>query len=493
MSFLDNRHPVWKEKNKRWDYTWDNYTGEYAKHDRVELYQKKSNKRLNSDKYLQRKVQAETEEAYFERIATTDPILLFPTAVDSINGISYGKEDETVRDWGDLGDPEEDGTISSKLWHDADGSGTNWVPLMKQMGIKQTVLHRVWGMVDGIKETVFETDGEEQSEVIGEATVHIIDPQSVVDWFPNHNPTQVLIKESSDLRTSILDTDTDREADTYILYELEGWTRYIDNEGSPEIIGQGMYDFWVDNERTQRMLPIFPVEVPIPREVGYLLSIKQNHIYNAKSIRDFSVRNMSFATLVLSATDAQYNDFIDNIKKGYRVIRQEPDSSGDHRYIAPPSDYLAEAGEILENNKKDFMESAFKSYGDAARQVTATEIRQESRSGVEAFLNLLITSLDEFENKCLWLLEQVYFPNETGRWGKAFVKRSDDFTPKDVEAAMEQTSATILNADRAKAMSTHQKVKQLHPGWEKEEIEEEVKRIREEQGAVEVPGNMVGG
>ena len=431
MSFLQNRHPQWEDKKDRWEFAWDNYSGEYARHDRIDLFKKGKNKKLTSDKYLHRKVQAETLEAYAERILTSDPVLLFPTAVDSLNGI---------------------------------------------------------------KEQQFLTEDDEVvSEVVGEASVHILDPVSVVDWYPNENPTQVLVKEAADMRSSIMDTDSQRDRDTFILYTLEGWTRYIEVEGNPQEIESGEYEFYETENREVQTLPIFPVELPMPRDIGYLLAMKQNHIYNAKSIRDFSVRNMSFATLVLSATEDQYNQFIQDIAKGYRVIREDPDNSGQHKYISPPSDYLNEAREILSEDKQAFMESAFKTYGDAAKQATATEIRQESRSGVEAFLNLLVTSLDEFENKCLFLLEQVYFSEEPGRWGEASVERSTDFTPKDIEEALNKLSGVVRNASQANAMSTRRKVELLNPDMTEEEIQEEVDRINEERGAVEMPSNFVGG
>jgi len=353
-NFLENRHPQWVKQKERWDFSWDNYTWDYAAHDRVDLshiYGRKGNKSLTYfDKYLHRKIQAETVEAYLERIVTSDPVALFATAVDSINGISYSADEGTVREWGDLGDPEDKDSTANKLWHDADGHGTNWLPLMKRMGIKQSVMHRVWGLVDGIKE-------DADAEVIGEASVHIIDPQSVVDWYPNSNPTQVLVKEETDMRGSILD-DAEREAETYMLYTLEGWTRYRSVEGEPVVIDQGEYEFYTDASREQRMLPIFPVDIPMPRNLGYTLAMKQNHYYNAKSIRDFSVRNMSFAFLQLVASPEQFEDIMSNLKSGFRVLRKDPEASGEHGYKSPDSSFLAEAGDILEENKKEFMESA---------------------------------------------------------------------------------------------------------------------------------------
>lgn len=469
MSFLDLRNPEWSDLHEKWAYSWLSYTGGYIDQDKI-------------TGYLHKKVQAETDAAYDERKDTADPALLFPTAVDSLNGILFSKSEDTHREWGAFGDPEKQSSVAYQLLHNADGKGTNWVPLMKKAGIRQTVQHKLWALVDGIKEN-------EDGEQTGEASIKLIDPTSVVNWYPNEGmPKEVLVIEKKDSRSSLQDKDGQANEVTYVHYTVDGWTRYVrgydKNDNATEtVIGQGEYNFYADVQRSERILPIFPVEVPMPRHIGYLLSKKQNSVFNMESMRDFSVRNTSFAWLKLVADENQYQAIIEEIKKGFRVLRQDPEVAGTgHEYISPPADHLSEVGEILEKKKEAFMESAFRSYGDAARQVTATEIRQESRSGVEAFLTLLVSSIDEFENHCFWLLEQIYFPDDTSRWGQASVQRSTDFQPKDVSEALEKASTTVERADRAGAMSLEQKVRTLHEGWSDEEIAEEVSRIKQESG-----------
>ena len=50
-----------------------------------------------------------------------------------------------------------------------------------------------------------------------------------------------------------------------------------------------------------------------------------------------------------------------------------------------------------------------------------------------------------------------------------------------------EQSETLRNLDQAKAISTYQKVKMLHPDWGDEDIETEVKRILDDQGAGPMP------
>lgn len=469
-----SRHPEYQTNSEKYKYVWHHYTGKYADDE-------------NIGTYLNQKKQRESNKAYQSRKEDSDPVLVFPTAVDGLNGILFGNNAQTERDWGQLGDPEEPDSIAYTLSRNVDGEGMDWDPLFKQVGIKETVLHKVWGLVEGVQ-----TDDD--GNTLKEASIKIINPQSVVDWYPSSGPLeQVLVQEQRDARSSLRDSENSKSLDTYTLYELEGWTRFqTDEDGNEQVIGHGKYEYYNDNDRTKRILPIFPCEIPIPRHVGYLLAKKQNHIFNKKSSRDFGVQTMSFAILNIVGTKKQYDGVLASLEKGANAIRQDPDSGGQHDYLSPDSSYLSEAGKILEADIKNFYTSAFKQYGDAAKQVTATEIRLESRSGIEAFLNLLVTSVDEFENGCLWRLMQVYFPDTPAAWGSAKVQRSRDFQPKDIQKVLESMGSLVLNADRAGAMSLYRKVELLNPEITEEEINEEVDRINKEQGAVPVPANMEG-
>lgn len=536
FSQRDHLHPDYKDNNQTWTDAWRSYTGTYAtKH---------------IDEYLHRKEQRETTEAFEERKDLTDPVLHFPTAVDGLNGILFAKDSDTEREWGELGDPEEPDSIAYTLKRNADGNGTDWNPLMKQAGIRLTVMHKIWGLVEGVQ-----TETDEQGntvETLEEAKVKVLNPQSVVNWYPDTgNPRQVLVKEQADTRTGIRDTEGEHQAEVYVLYELDGWTRfkieeYEDKNGDTQTreipLGEGSYEYWADTDKSMKILPIFPVEIPMPRHVGHLLAKKQEHIFNKKSRRDAGIGNLSFALLQICATHDQYKDALSNLEKGYNTIRLDPDARHAHQFMTPDGDYLADYADVLEKDKEDFYDAAFKQYGDAAKQVTATEIRLESRSGIEAFLTLLVSSIDEFEEACLWRLTQVYHDN-TSAWGTASVKRSRSFQPEDIQEMIKklteryvgddsipldsETKASVIerileldniqadedagerikaildnmiSSDQATAvqrasegMSTEAIVRALHPEWKDSKINKEVGRIREQSGAVPVPESMNGG
>ena len=72
---------------------------------------------------------------------------------------------------------------------------------------------------------------------------------------------------------------------------------------------------------------------------------------------------------------------------------------------------------------------------------------------------------------------------------------SPSYTPQEVDVELQDSvitddieqSETLRNLDQARAISTYQKVKRLHPDWDEEDVEAEVKRILDDQGAGPMP------
>ena len=430
--YSENSNQIWKDNVEKWKFAWDHYTGEYADDDKIVHY-------------LYQKMQREGNKAFESRRKDPDPILHFSTAVDGINGI-ISQKDDTVRDWGELGKPDEAGSYAHALMKNADGSGTNWIPMMKRVGIKLTVLHTIWGLVEGIQES---EGGVEQ------ASVKVINPQSVVNWYPSTgNPTQVLVKENREVRSDI--TGDPEPKEVFTLFELDGWRRFtvISEKSGDETISyeqvmdSGNYEYWDSPKKENRVLPIFRVEMPLPRNLGYLLAKKQNHIFNFKSLRDHGASNLSLAILKIKAkNDKEYEDAVQSLVKGNNAIWEHSDISGPgHTFMSPDGGYLSEAGKILQTDVEHFYHNAFREFGDAARQATATEILQKSSTGIEAFLALLVSSIDEFENQSLMRIEQVYF-SDPSKWGAAYVQRDTSFQPENIEESLEKMKKRFFGDD----------------------------------------------
>lgn len=468
MKKRDLADSYWKNHYDRWEYAMDHYTGDYAIR---ELYGGKISH------YLKQKYQRENNKAFEERKEVTDPVLHFATIVDSINGVMASKQDQTKRDFGAFGDPMENGTDADRLWNNADGNGTNWEPFFKRVGIKLTILGEMWGYVKGV------TDESEPCIVA-------IDPRNVVNRWPiSGDPQQVLICEKMDLRRSMND-DGDSDAEVYTLFTLDGYYQYTYKDGEKVFLDEGEYTFWSDSTRTKRILPIFRSYIPMPRNVGYLLSVKENHIFNQESVRDFALRNMSFALLKLGVKGKdEYNHIVSTLEKGANVIAQY-EGAPDHTFISPDSAYLAQSQEILSKKIEDFYINGFKKYGDTAKQVTATQIKLESQSGIESYLSLLVDTVDEFENQSLFRLEQVYYPNQPANWGLAYVERSHSFQPEELPDP-KALAEIAVNMERTRAVSKETIVRTLHPTWTDEEIADELLRLNREQGASPLPPQLI--
>jgi hypothetical protein len=468
MSVPKHTDNYWKAKNRQWQYAMDHYDGTYAIR---ELYEGRI-----SD-YLVQKYQRENNKAFEERSDLSDPVLHFGTVVDSINGTLASKQDDTIRDFGALGDPNIKGTIAEQLWYNADGNGTNWNPLFKRVGIKLTVLNELWGYVQGVTET-------------SDPCIKLIDPRYVVSRYPaKGNPESVIVAEKMDLRKSIND-DAKQDELVYTHFTVDGWEQYHYDGDAKVVIDSGEYAYYATSRRDKRILPIFRVEIPMPRNVGYLLAMKENHIYNQKSVRDFAIRNMSYAVLKLGVEDqAEFDGMLDNMEKGANVIPQRP-GMPEHRYLSADSSWLAQSQAILERDVEEFYINAFKKFGEAASQVTATAIKLESQSGIESFLNLLTESVDEFENQALWRLEQVYFPNESNLWGNAVVKRSSNFQIEEIPDASELANIAV-NLERSKSASIERRVRLLNPTWGDEEVRAEIAKINAEYGASPNPPELI--
>ena len=132
-----------------------------------------------------------------------------------------------------------------------------------------------------------------------------------------------------------------------------------------------------------------------------------------------------------------------------------------------------------EIKRKLLMKTALQQYGDAAKMATATEIRYKSKSGIEAFLTLFVTTIEQAEQEGLFLLEQVYFPNEPSKWGGARVTRSKKFQVLDPTEMLKLILEIVFGAN-ALPMTDEMVLEALktvwtdHLGYELSEEEEEL-------------------
>lgn len=361
--------------------------------------------------YLIQHSQGEFDAAYEERRKIADYTNHMAMVVDGLAGMLFAVNDQTERDFGALGDITDADTTASRLWFDADGEGGNWETIWQQLATQLIVQNEYWLLVDGITED-------------REARIVLIEPERVQNWVEEDGqPVEVRVTELVDVRSDVRDKRDPQEQ--HVVYTLDGWERWIkDDKEQPLLVEEGAYEFYATTARIRRTLPLVRVRLPLARHVGWLIAKKCQAIFNMESSRDFKLWASNFIRLCIDST-ADYQEILAKLREGFSVLK----GTG-HKYISPDPATVTVATEVIEKKIRDFRQMAMREYGDAARERTATEIRQEFRAGVEAFLALLKTALDEAERNVLWRLEQVYYPEQPSRWGEAFVNRTDTFLPE---------------------------------------------------------------
>lgn len=411
-SWLDFEHPRFKQMCMRWMMTQDFYLGEPADEE-------------TAKKYLVRRFQGEPDQAYLERVRISDFTPHLGTLLDTLAGQLFGVEDRTTRVWTDekgntgLGDPNKDGTSSHRLVHDADGYGTSWKTLWREFTLDLLTYQYMWVLIDTVSDL---------------HVVKLVPPTSVPNWLDDGSC--VVMKECVDIRTNI--EDEPEKADTFIRWELNGWTRWMrDKEGNAvQMEGGGVYRY--QDRNGNLVLPIFCVDLPMRRYVAWQLAKKHQVLFNQESVRDFALRIANFSKLVVSVADKkQVQELKAAIMAGDNVLPLDPQAKSMHTYINPSSEPVTIASEVLNKKIEDYWMSGFKQYADAAAMKTATEVKQDVASGVGAFLQLLAAAIDDAENGALYRLEQAEFGESPTKWGIARTERPDDFSTLDLALVLD--------------------------------------------------------
>lgn len=413
----------------KWRYTWDVFTGEYSDTEHVK-------------DYLSKRADWEKDASYNLRISAADPDMLFSTIIGSIVGQLFAVEPQEKRIWQKdgtegLGNPNDPTTIIGRLWDNADGEGTSWPVLWRQFATHEILFQSMYVLVEGIEMRPMVDDdgipaGEEQ---IGEARIKLIDPLMVLSkGYKDGRLSWVKVKHVEIEGDDGPETKQE-ERELYTVYTLDGWQRYEKAKGKagvPVLIDEGFYDFYETNERQARCLPIFLVRFPFPAYVAHYLARKAIVIFNQESQRDSFLGEATTVTEVDEADPMVFEAHQSDRRAGESAMNVEAGKK--IYYIAPPEGPARLATDVLEDKRKNLFISAYQQYADAAAQTTATEIRQDARAGIEAFLSLFSASVEEAQNRATFLLEQVYFPDSPDLWGGAKVELSRDFVPADPAA-----------------------------------------------------------
>ena len=453
QEFFEYKHPSVKKNLHKWYFAYDLLTGEIMSVIDTHSIQTSGSTLgqfmrqqgttetgiYSVQDYLVRHLQGESDEQYLERRAIAAYVPRFARGVITLAGILWAIEGDAQRTYEvdgkkTLGDPRDKKSIMSRLWRNADGKGNNWPVCMQRLTSNMIALKKMYGVVQGPKKV----DGV----AVNDGSINWVLPQNVLDYQEDESGNLIFAK--------ILDKMTQRfegfervpeEMEVAFVYTLEGVQRFIeDGEGKdkkiipldPEPIPYGADGFtFKASDKRSSVIPVFPVNLPIDSDVGYLMARADNTIFNLENALNFQLWVSGFPKLLLDAYSPEtgydektFEELSKLIVKGYNAL-----PGAGHRYIAPPVDGIEVKGARIDQMVRDYYFTFFQSYADAGKQATATEIRTDYRQGIEAFLTLVSDALDEAENKALFLLEQVNFFDKPDLWGTSEITRSRDFSP----------------------------------------------------------------
>lgn len=421
-TWLDRRHPHFRELAERWSVTHLTYTGDLLDPKLI-------------GQFLIRRAIGESDDAYRERQRLADYTSHFGTVVDTLAGLLFANEEDATRvfrteDSEGLGELTTPDTPIANLWLDTDGEGTGWLTAHKRLAIDLIVYQQMWGIV---------------TSPTGNPRLNHLPPLQVLNWAePTPGQiTEALVLDLSDRGESVR-TDEPEPGPRFVYYTTEGWTTWTLNDKHEAVQltepgDEGSYTF---TDRWGRPVsPLFRTRIPIRRYVGWLLATKQNAIFNLESARDYLQWIGSFPKLNLVGNDAAFTKLQTGLQKGSNVLQDDPAITKSHHYISPPTENARQLSETLKRKVEEFYVTAFREYSDSAIERTATEIRQDTAAGVGAFLQLLKAALDDAENQALGRIAQVLFPSDPERWWVARVERSTEVVPLDTQMLIDRLIA----------------------------------------------------
>lgn len=413
--WLRYQHAEYRAKVGHWAFVRDNYTAELLEPGKIH-------------KYLQQRRQGEGNEAFKERARTADYSNHLAVVVDSLAGMLAAVEGDTNRTWGEtqamargvnktkgLGDPMDVESEAYRLTESVDGRGMQNDSFWNQVAIELSLTHTGWLFVDPQD---------------GNPVYRYITPEEATNWFEKDGRlASVVLREVADTRQSI--EDQPGVADNYLVLELDGWTRWRVRKETATLIDDGRWTF--QDEHGNAVLPIRQIELPMRREVGWILAHKNIAIFNRESERDWPLRVANFARLLVDGDAPAFKKLVESLKAGHNVLH-----GIGHKYIAPSTEGAALATEVLNDKRTDFYITAFREYGDSAKVRTATEVRQDVAAGAQAYLTHLAATLDEGETWAMRTATQALFPKDKSLWLVPRAKRSDNFLPADPEKVIDR-------------------------------------------------------
>ncbi len=405
--------------------------------------------------HLVEKGQGEAREAYQARKEIASYVPHYTRAVLALAGMIIQNESEMSRQWWPddsvLGSPSTEGSVMSRLWRDVDGKGTDWEVLRTQSLVDQVGYQQVWTLIEGVGRRGSDGDSPTLADAVDHGKIRLIDPMSVYDWATDETGRVVEVKVHSKRNTRTSVRESSEPEDIYHVFTLDGVEIWREADGEPTMEERRPYGpngFQYQGRDGRPTLPIYRTKVPVRSPVGYMMAKYAEWLFNFRNVRNFHLWSSALARMYTDATDSNdrfdedtFTKFQDLLKEGSSFFPKEVG------YAAPPMDGASARNETLEQETDNFYSVFFQSFGDVARERTATEINQQVAQSVGAYLTLQTQSLDEWENDALWRIAQVHAPGGgPDLWRQASVERSTDFSHVNVGERLQNIAESAFES-----------------------------------------------
>lgn len=435
---LRSTHPEYVDNVDNWQYTLDHY-------DAARWYD-------NIADYVPQKILGEKDNVYEERLAITKFLNVMAAVIDSVVGGVARKGDQTVIDWGIL----RDAGIVPLLEKDADLKGTSYEHLQQQKLTDALVFNLAYTLVDTTRD-----GGEATSVAAGfRPYISLVPRISLVNWRMDREGRMVeaLIEEEMDLRVSIFDQAAEAAVATYLWMDLTGWARFRikqEDDTGEEVVEMLGGDVWMDASGSvfqwkgldgRPRLPLVTTNPRLRRYAGFELAQLANEIANINSELRYILRFGGLGQfLVINAEDEAFDNALDKIRSGDRVIQEDKDAPNTARFIGPDMAVVTGLTSTLEAKITQFWQAALFEFSDSAVERTATEIAADFNASMGAFLASLSQAAEESENEELYLLAQaVGFQGDATSPEVPSVTRARDFSTEDGIAVLTRARDLLL-------------------------------------------------
>lgn len=371
------------------------------------------------------------------------------------------------------------GDVGGKLESDADGHGTGWNDKWEYIIHQLLKYDKGYLVVSGKDDT---------------ARLTFIEPKRVLNKRYNEDGdlVELLIYNERVQQNSL--KEQAKRIEEYQLYTVDGVEKYVvqKNEDGKEQLRELEdeaieYSFYNTKSKDQKVIPI--IEMEMFDDFGFTLTKKSNQIFQKQSETTHRFRMMMETLLGVDVEDEGFRELKKSLLEGGSVVQ------GAIGFESPSGEPVKIGLDLVQDMIEDLYTTLFLEYGNSARQKSATEIRQDYQKGIVAILNTIQTKMESIQNRTLWLIEQIYYPNKPSLWGQAYVQRGTDFTPKNEEQAVKLIKETFFDMQdvplpaSVSSRLVMQMLDMLEIKYEEDEIrreaeEDELTRLQEQQEIV---------